>query len=82
MDYIIRSFFDLIFHGCFASIYILSYLEETSPRMDARYEKYGYSGHKTFAGKFKYATFLNLVIPKLKISINMKRKQKLLFCSI
>lgn len=66
---LVRAVCDFLFHGCFAFIFIACYLEETSPQMDARYEKHGFTGHKTFAGKFKYATFLNLVHQVLRLKI-------------
>ena len=51
-------------HGFFACLYIWAYLEETSPQMEARYERYGLDGHKTYGGRLKYGTFINLVNEK------------------
>ena len=67
---------DLLFHGSLASIYILSMVEETSPVMEARYEKYGFTGYRTFGGRFKYATMINLVIlnPKQFITPSISKK--------
>lgn len=56
-----KAFYNIIFYGMFASIYIFSCVEETSPSQVAIYEKSGFNGHLTFGGRFKYATFLNMV---------------------
>ena len=51
-------------HGFFASLFIWGYLEEISPQMVARYERYGFFGHNTYGGRLKYGTFINLVTRK------------------
>lgn len=48
-------------HGFFASVFIWGYLEETSPQMNAKYERHRFFGHKTYGGRLKYGTFINLV---------------------
>lgn len=56
-----RTLFDFFFYATFSSIYIISYLKETSEYTVATYEKYGFTGHKTYGGRWKFITFINLV---------------------
>lgn len=52
---------EAVFYGFFNLIYLISYLKETSNETATKFENNGYYGHKTFGGRFKYATFINLV---------------------
>lgn len=51
-----------IFYGSFAIVFLFSYLEIASPKMEAIFESHGFYGHKTYGGRFKYITYINLVI--------------------
>lgn len=44
-----KVIFSLIFHLVLTSVYIYAYLEETSAYTEARYERYGFDGHKLLA---------------------------------
>lgn len=56
-----NAVFNCLFHGTFFCLFTYAYLKETSKEMEERYEKHGFTGHLTYGGRYKFATFIGLV---------------------